>query len=193
MFCPNPLDLTNAASGELRRALDALAGLAQCDDPFMNVRIRLSTAIFTCRFGEVNALLLPFALRLVIIPRHLKGQFQKHFLYRFEDNLCHTVRFGRQVGKIDDAGYRQPRAFGANRRNQPFRIFCLLLNYTTLSLFNFVLQVLHIHKYPPMYLQRIYTHDYPPVQDCRQLNHYWQQEASDYLRPRISTDNSRPY
>ena len=68
---PYPLDLADAATGQLSRALNGLTGTTQRDNALMRGNISFTTRVLACRFGKLNTLALTFASRRVVVTGHL--------------------------------------------------------------------------------------------------------------------------
>jgi hypothetical protein len=75
MACPYTLDLAFATAGQLSGPPDRMPGASQGNDALMGRGIRDTAHIFARGFGQLDALALPLAASLIVIPRHLQGQF----------------------------------------------------------------------------------------------------------------------
>jgi hypothetical protein len=80
MHCPYAFDLAGAATGQLDCALDGLASAAKRNDMLVGCSIGYTTCVFASRFGELDALTLPFAAGFIVVAGHLQSQLQKQFL-----------------------------------------------------------------------------------------------------------------
>ena len=77
MHGPYPLYLAGAAPGQLGRPLDRLASGAQSNDALMGDGIGDASGILAARLRDLDTLALAFAPCLVVVARHLQGEFQQ--------------------------------------------------------------------------------------------------------------------
>jgi hypothetical protein len=108
MQCPDALDLAHTRTGQLGGAQNRLTGGAKGHDALMSREVRCSARILARNLGELDALPLPLAARLIVFARHLQSQFEKQLLHRLQDNPRDAVGPGCKVRQIDEAGNRQP-------------------------------------------------------------------------------------
>ena len=76
MNSPHSLDLTWAAPSEFSGPFYSLARPTQRYDTLVSGSISTTTDVFACGFGELDALALPLAPRLIVIAGHLQCQLQ---------------------------------------------------------------------------------------------------------------------
>jgi len=76
MDCPNPVYLALTATRQLGSSPDGLTGAAKRDDTLMRRGVGHAADVHARGLGELNALALSLAPRLIIVASHLQSQFR---------------------------------------------------------------------------------------------------------------------
>ncbi|MER8537660.1 hypothetical protein NKH61_34970 [Mesorhizobium sp. M1005] len=90
MSSPDALHLRFAAAGQLCRPADTVAARPEDNNAFVCHQSAWS-GIFPARLCQFDALPLAFAAILEVVPSHLQGELQQHFLNGLEHDLGNAV------------------------------------------------------------------------------------------------------
>jgi hypothetical protein len=77
MVCPYSFDLAFATSGQFSGPFDSIASSTQRNDTLMGRGVWYTARVLVGDLGELYALALSLAASLIVITRHLQGQFEQ--------------------------------------------------------------------------------------------------------------------